>query len=287
MRVIERGAVSRFLRLSISRQRDGGRFPSGFTMFDNPERDGEERKGVYWPERFKVEKGGVMKRLVVAAAFAGAAALAPVANANLLLNGGFETSPCPGSLTFCAAIPGAPILSGWTVSAVPAGGSVEFVNDAYWDAAAGSWSLDLDGFSRGAIGQLFTTPASGATKFDLSFDLSGNPQGPPGLKLMQIDLLGATFVGGGTSRIVGYDVTGNSVTKMNWQTQFFSFVAALNAPVTLTFTSLSNLVSPGGFFYGPALDNVSVTQVPEPGTYALLLAGLGLMGFIARRRMRA
>jgi hypothetical protein len=30
-----------------------------------------------------------------------------------------------------------------------------------------------------------------------------------------------------------------------------------------------------------------LTPVPEPGTYAMLLAGLGMMGFIARRRMRS
>jgi len=35
-----------------------------------------------------------------------------------------------------------------------------------------------------------------------------------------------------------------------------------------------------------AIDNLSfsVTAVPEPGTYALLLAGLGVIGFLARRR---
>lgn len=38
--------------------------------------------------------------------------------------------------------------------------------------------------------------------------------------------------------------------------------------------------------HGLAIDNLSfsVTAVPEPGTYALLLAGLGLVGFVARRR---
>ncbi len=32
---------------------------------------------------------------------------------------------------------------------------------------------------------------------------------------------------------------------------------------------------------------LSISAVPEPGTYAMLLAGLGLMGFVARRQRRA
>ncbi|SFE72549.1 PEP-CTERM sorting domain-containing protein [Nitrosomonas sp. Nm166] len=40
----------------------------------------------------------------------------------------------------------------------------------------------------------------------------------------------------------------------------------------------------GGDDVGAVLDNVSVVAVPEPETYAMLLAGLGLLGFTALRR---
>ena len=43
-------------------------------------------------------------------------------------------------------------------------------------------------------------------------------------------------------------------------------------------------VNPTTSGYDIGLDNVSVTAVPEPETYALFIAGLGLMGFVARRR---
>jgi hypothetical protein len=64
---------------------------------------------------------------------------------------------------------------------------------------------------------------------------------------------------------------------MGWTTNGFDYIATTNT-TTLYFLSMQNSA------YGPALDNVSVTAVPEPESYAMLLAGLGLMGAIARRR---
>ena len=41
-----------------------------------------------------------------------------------------------------------------------------------------------------------------------------------------------------------------------------------------------------GYVSATNQDVIFFTPVPEPGTYAMMLAGLGLMGFVARRRSR-
>jgi hypothetical protein len=43
----------------------------------------------------------------------------------------------------------------------------------------------------------------------------------------------------------------------------------------------------GSFYYGNTPIFVTVTTVvPEPGTYAMMLTGLGLLGFAAARRRK-
>lgn len=51
---------------------------------------------------------------------------------------------------------------------------------------------------------------------------------------------------------------------------------------TMSFTSAKFYAESSGDSWG--LDNLEVAAVPEPGTYALMLAGLGLIGAITRRR---
>ena len=58
------------------------------------------------------------------------------------------------------------------------------------------------------------------------------------------------------------------------------------APQTFTFNGFTNVTavtwSDNATYH--QFDNVNVAAVPEPETYAMFLAGLGLMGVVARRR---
>lgn len=79
---------------------------------------------------------------------------------------------------------------------------------------------------------------------------------------------GAGHWGGGMLTQSGMTVTGvegNGLLKFNG-----------------TYTDIAFLTPNGEFYYGATVGGL-VAGVPEPATYAMLLAGLGLMGFMARR----
>lgn len=52
-------------------------------------------------------------------------------------------------------------------------------------------------------------------------------------------------------------------------------------------TGRAGLIVPDGYAFSSASGVFATAPVPEPETYALLLAGLGLVGLAARHRRRA
>lgn len=54
--------------------------------------------------------------------------------------------------------------------------------------------------------------------------------------------------------------------------------------INVPFIGTARSVGFGGGSPKVLFDNVTITAVPEPGTYAMLLAGLGVVGLLARRR---
>jgi choice-of-anchor C domain-containing protein len=199
----------------------------------------------------------------IALAVALAAGSAHAQSANLVANGSFEAQSVVNSAigfdTFTSAGQG---LTGWTVNLR----SVDLVS-TLWAASHGRNSLDLNGLGKGVISQVLHT-VIGQT-YSLSFDLAGNGAAGAAIKGLSVNL--------GPTGTYTFDTTGKTYSNMGWTTYTTQF-AAVSTSTTLSFASMTSGAG------GPALDNISVSAVPEPETYALLLAGLGLMGAVARRR---
>ena len=51
--------------------------------------------------------------------------------------------------------------------------------------------------------------------------------------------------------------------------------------------NISYMTLSGSYIGAANLETVSVGAIPEPETYALMMAGLGVMAFVARRRKQS
>lgn len=76
--------------------------------------------------------------------------------------------------------------------------------------------------------------------------------------------------------------TGTQFSSGTWFSELF-YTPLSAAPTEYKFSVFGNK-NAGSAGYGGNISLEQVSAVPEPETYALLAAGLGLMGFVARRR---
>jgi len=70
----------------------------------------------------------------------------------------------------------------------------------------------------------------------------------------------------------------DSTATAGWNT--YSFVSQIGGDASLIF-ALRGVPSTN---FGMSLQNIQVAAVPEPATYAMMLAGLGAIVFVSRRR---
>jgi hypothetical protein len=226
-----------------------------------------------------------LRTLAVSALLAaGLAATTPaLAAANLIVNGGFEAPPQnDGSFQLFGA--GATNLTGWEVLG-PARNSVAILDTAYHEAGVtfnafgGDQALDITGGENtgptAGIRQTVNTRAG--QRYLLSFWV-GNADG-------RSDYAGTSTIFLGINdhlptRFENADITAHGV---NWKLFSTSF-SATSQHTDIVFNNGTAARNDGAGDNYAGLDNVRLTAVPEPATWAMMIAGFGLAGATLRRR---
>jgi hypothetical protein len=208
----------------------------------------------------------------IAVAFALGTASA-ASSAALLLNGDFETNVIPSAVTADYA-ENSTEITGWRV----VGTTVQLTGSTHLGLSGngGQW-IDLtggnDGYNKGLTSNAFSTVAG--QQYQLTFDLGSIPTAQYGPASVSVSVNGG-FLGEATNAPAL-----NGSFAVNWAGQSLSFVAD-SALTRITIIGSDNKFQSSSTLVG--LDNVAVAAVPEPHEWAMMLAGLGLVGWAARRK---
>jgi hypothetical protein len=207
----------------------------------------------------------------------------------------FEAPNTPADANNVATYPNA------IAPAVGAGnaGGVHASASTVWSTPAGNGSNESFSSNNWAIGDYyqFTTSTAGFFDLKLAWDQTSSNTGPRDFKLAY-STDGTTFVD-----FASYSVLANASPNPAWNpstgsplyavNQDLSNVSVLDNQTSVFFRLVvTSTVSANGGALAAAgtgrVDNFSVmaTPVPEPETYALLLAGLGLVGRAVSRRRK-
>jgi choice-of-anchor C domain-containing protein len=188
---------------------------------------------------------------------------APANAAVNFVSDGTFSSPSGGTSFTTYSSPSS--IGPWSV----ASGSVDLIGNYWQDPAGTSGSVDLDGNAPGSISQSLALTSG---KYELSFYLSGNPDGSPATKLLDVDLSS----GSPLTSPYSYTLNGSSShSDMQYIHESFEFTAT--GPTTLTFASADS-----GTPYGPVIGDVIVSAVPEPAAWSMLIFGIGAIGTMLR-----
>lgn len=186
-----------------------------------------------------------------------------------------DTDPDAGVVAEKLAL-GSTDITGWTVTAGAALDAVTWIKEPSFGLTtpSGEYFLDLTSYQPNGRGGVSTTIGTVAGwTYTVQFDL-GSARNYNGATAAGIEVFA------GTASLGNFNLVAPVGNNNIWATQTTATFLGTGANVALQFKGTSGVQYIG-------LDNVVVTAVPEPGALALMLAGIGVVGFVARRRQSA
>jgi hypothetical protein len=201
------------------------------------------------------------------------------AAADIIANGGFELGTFTGGNSLAQQIqPGGGELSGWTVSGAPATWYTSGWNNNPQqfplNPRTGNFGVSLADGSVRFVNLSQSINLLPFQQYQLSFwvgNYSFN-NGPAGVNVSITDGTSNTIL---LSENVLAPIPNRS---SNWTRFAFNFIAD-GTSNTISFGELN-----GPSYIG--LDDVNITAVPEPATWAMMILGFAAIGFLAYRRSR-
>lgn len=191
---------------------------------------------------------------------------------------GFAISPAAAATNFTTTFNGLTPTGSWTTL-----GDISDESGGIWEA--GNLGIEVQ---QGVAGSSFTADPNDVF---VELDTGGNSSmshaitaGAYTISFLYSQRPGIALGSNGISVTVGglpalFTLDGAGAGDTIWRLYSTSFIAA--AATTLTFAATGTSDSLGGY-----LDNITLTAVPEPGTWALMIGGFGAMGSALRKRRR-
>jgi hypothetical protein len=185
---------------------------------------------------------------------------------DLIINGSFESPVVPNG-GFTNFLAGSTAITGWTVVGIDTSViSTTFTQSGItFQAQSGSQWADLAGVTSNSMlsGVSQSVPTSIGTAYDLQFYVGSATDGV----LFFPATIDVSIDGGARTSFTNLNAPNN---MLDWQQVSFSFIAQ-NANTNIT---LFNGGAPNNF--NSALDNVTLTAVPEPDVIALFMVACAI-----------
>ena len=213
-----------------------------------------------------------MKKTYLLGAIAALTVAMPSVAAELIKNGGFENGFDNWSLTTAGGGSAPVVVAYGQAGQYPIGAHGEAITAPVNGGTSAAY-FSSDTASPHSLSQIVNVAAN--TTYTLSFDYYVPQNGYNNPNDAQL-----SFLIGGNAAGSTLTAGSGSLSPLTWYTFSTTFTsdAGGDTPLSFQFTGLGSTAADF------AIDNVSMTAVPEPATWALMIGGFALAGMQLRRR---